>query len=320
MIRYLAERVPIMICPRWVRTKVQPIAIEDIISYLLATLQKPESENQIIEIGGTDVLTYGELMKRYAHVRGLHRLLLHVPVLTPRLSSYWVHWVTPMSADYARPLIEGLRSEVVVTDNKASEFFPEIKPASYEQAVHQTLSQLDPDYFIDSYRSAVSMAHSVRSKKILNGMIIEVRQRQVCSQPSTVYKAFTELGGSNGWPYNVAWRLRAAVDRLFGGIGMRRGRPETNKLKLGDTIDFFKVVKIEPNRMIRLKAEMKLPGEGRLQFEAEPANDHLTKLVQIVFFAPKGLFGLIYWYLLSPIHELIFTRMIKNLAAQAEST
>jgi hypothetical protein len=205
-----------------------------------------------------------------------------------------------------------------VTDNKVFEFFPEITPVSYEQAVHQTLSQLDPDYFIDSYRSAADIPHSVRSKKSLNGMIIEVRQRKVRSQPPTVYKAFNELGGSNGWPYNLAWRLRAAMDRLVGGIGMRRGRPETDKLKLGDTIDFFRVVKIEPNRMIRLKAEMKLPGEGWLQFEARPVNDHLTRLVQIVFFAPKGLFGLIYWYLLSPIHKLIFTRMIKNLASQAE--
>ena len=320
MIRYLTERVPIMICPRWVRTKVQPIAIEDVISYLLATLQKPESENQIIEIGGTDVLTYGELMKGYARVRGLHRWLLHVPVLTPRLSSYWVHWVTPMSADYARPLIEGLRSEVVVTDNKASEFFPEVRPLDYENAVRETLSQLNPDYFADSCVPGEVHEGPTHSKRILNGMIIEVRQRRVCSQPKAVYKAFTKLGGSNGWPCSIAWRVRAVMDRMVGGIGMRKGRPETDNLKLGDTIDFFRVVKIEPNRMIRLKAEMKLPGEGWLQFEAKPVNDHLTKLVQIVFFAPKGLFGLIYWRLLFPIHKLIFTRMIKSLAAQAEST
>ena len=142
MIRYLTERVPTMICPKWVRTKVQPIAINDVISYLIASLKNPESADQIIEIGGADILTYGDMMKGYAHVRGLHRWLFHVPVLTPRLSSYWVHWVTPIVASYARPLIEGLRNEVIVTNNKAFKFFPDIKPLGYKHAVHQALQQL----------------------------------------------------------------------------------------------------------------------------------------------------------------------------------
>jgi len=320
MIRYLAERVPTMICPRWVRTKVQPIPIEDVISYLVASLKNPESAKQIIEIGGADVLTYGDMMKDYARIRGLHRWLFHVPVLTPRLSSYWVHWVTPISASYARPLIEGLRNEVIVTNNKAFKFFPHIKPSGYKHAVHQALQQLNPEYFQFRLELPKDTGHSVYFSKIQNGMIVEVRHKVVCSNVEAAYKAFTELGGPNGWPCNIAWRLRAAIDRIIGGVGMRKGRPETGNINLGDTIDFLRVVKIKPNKMIRLKVEMKLPGNGWLEFEAKPVKDNLTDIVQTVFFAPKGLFGIAYWYLLQPIHRLIFAKIINKLATKAEQT
>jgi uncharacterized protein YbjT (DUF2867 family) len=318
MIRYLTERIPVMICPRWVRTRVQPIAIEDVISYLVASLKETRSADRIIEIGGTDVLTYGDLMKGYARVRGLRRLLLHVPVLTPRLSSYWVHWVTPVSAAYARPLIEGLRSEVIVKDNSARNLFPDIEPVDYSPAVARALSQLGPDHFKTNRADTADAGRSACRTEIHDGMIVEIRQKKVHSKPAQVYKAFTELGGSDGWPCNLAWRLRAAIDRILGGIGMRRDKPEDGGISLGDTIDFFRVVKIEPDRMISLKAEMKLPGDGWLQFEAIEAGPNLTTLVQTVFFAPKGLLGIIYWYLLYPIHKLIFTRMINRLAVKAE--
>ncbi|MBC8469085.1 MAG: SDR family oxidoreductase [Planctomycetes bacterium] len=320
MIRYLAERVPTMICPRWVGTKVQPISIGDVISYLAASLKNPESAEQIIEIGGTDVLTYGDMMKGYAHIRGLHRWLFHVPILTPRLSSYWVHWVTPISAAYARPLIEGLRNEVIVTNNKAFKLFSDIKPSGYERAVRKALSQLDPEYFNVKFEAAQDNGRSICFRKIQNGMIIEIRQKVVRSNVEAAYKAFTELGGPNGWPCNLLWRLRAVIDRIIGGVGMRKGRPETGNIKLGDMVDFFRVVKIEPNRMIRLKAEMKLPGDGWLQFETEPVEDNLTSIAQTVFFAPRGLLGTIYWYLLHPMHRLIFAKMINKLASNAEHT
>ena len=319
MIRYLTERIPIMICPRWVKTKVQPIAIDDVIYYLVESLKTPNSEDQIIEIGGADVITYGEMMKGYANVRGLHRLLINVPVLTPRLSSYWVHWVTPISASYARPLIEGLRNEVIVRNNKASAIFPEIEPSSYKNAVHQALSLLDPDYFEVEFDTSKD-TKVVCFTKIQKGMIIEVRQKIVHSVAESVYKSFTELGGSNGWPCNLLWRLRAAIDRIIGGVGMRKGRPETGNIELRDTIDFFRVVKIEPNKMIRLQAEMKLPGDGWLQFEAELVEDSLISIVQTVFFAPRGLLGTVYWYLLHPIHRIIFAKMINKLASKAEHT
>lgn len=318
MIRYLTERVPVMICPRWVRTRVQPIAIEDVVSYLVASLQEPRSIDRTIEIGGADVLTYGDLMKRYARERGLRRLLLHVPVLTPRLSSYWVHWVTPISAAYARPLIEGLRSEVVVEDLKAREYFPEIKPVDYGHAVQKALLQLDPDFLtegrIPTEDEKGSFIHTITQ----DGMIIETRQEVVSSKPSQAYKSFLELGGPNGWPLNMAWRLRAAIDRIAGGVGMRRSKRERKDLDVGDTVDFFRVVKIKPDSLIRLKVEMKLPGSGWLQFEARRIDDNLTAIVQTVFFAPKGLGGLVYWYVLHPFHKVIFERMIKELADKSE--
>jgi len=320
MIRYLTERVPIMICPRWVGTRVQPIAIDDVISYLVASLKEPRSADRIIEIGGADILTYGGLMKGYARVRGLRRLLLHVPVLTPRLSSYWVHWVTPISAAYAHPLIEGLRSEVIVKDNSARDIFPGIEPMDYSHAAGRALSQLEPDYLKTHAVDKENAGRSFCRTEIHSGMIIEIRQKPVHSEPDEVYKVFTKLGGSNKWPCNSAWRLRAAIDRIIGGVGIRKGRPEDCNMKLGETVDFFRIVKIEPDRLIRLKAEMKLPGDGWLQFEAVEAGNNLTSLVQTVFFAPKGLLGIIYWYLVYPAHKLIFARMINKLAAKAEGT
>ena len=162
--------------------------------------------------------------------------------------------------------------------------------------------------------------HSAYFSKIQDGMIIEVRQKEVCSNVKAAYKTFTELGGQDGWPLNIAWRMRAAIDKIIGGVGMRKGRPETGNINLGDTIDFLRVVKIEPNKMIRLKVEMKLPGNGWLQFEAKPVQDNFISIVQTVFFALKGLFGIVYWYLLQPIHRLIFAKIINKLATKAEQT
>jgi len=321
MIRYLTERIPVMVCPRWVRSRVQPISIDDVIEYLAASLQNQDSAGQIIEIGGADILTYGDMMKRYARVRGLRRLLINVPVLTPKLSSYWVHWVTPVPAAFARPLIEGLRNEVVVTDDKASELFTRIKPAAYESAVQRALSQLDPDRFedfISQSSSTEGIERSATVKTISNGMIIEVRRCLVRSRASAVYKAFTNIGGPNGWPCNLAWRLRAFLDKVVGGIGMRKGRPVPAEIKAGDTLDFFRVEKIRPGSMIRLKAEMKLPGAGWLQFEVTPHGEGKTQLTQTVFFAPKGLPGVVYWYLVYPFHCLIFAKMIRSIARISE--
>lgn len=321
MIRYLTERVPVMICPRWVFTRVQPIAIGDVLDYLVAALETPYSRGRIIEIGGSDVLTYGDMMLGYARARGLHRWLLSVPVLTPRLSSYWVHLVTPIPAEIARPLIEGLRNEVVVREGLARELFPQIEPMDYPAAVSLALADLDAHHIETSWSDALVTSQGDAAPLVLStqeGMIIERRQLIVPAHPATVFKMISRLGGHTGWLYlNWAWRLRGWIDRLIGGVGLRRGRRDPEIVRIGDAIDFWRVEAVEPDRHLLLRAEMKLPGRAWLQFETHTHGEQQTRLIQTAFFASKGLFGLAYWYLLYPIHRLIFAGMISNLGRRA---
>jgi uncharacterized protein YbjT (DUF2867 family) len=323
MIRYLTERVPIMICPKWVYTRVQPIAIRDVLSYLVLALETPACNGQIIEIGGADVLTYGQMMEGYAAVRGLRRWLVPVPVLTPRLSSYWVHWVTPVPSSIARPLIEGLRNEVVVRDNAAREMFPEVEPLDYQQAVSLSLAQLNAGQVETAWSDALYSSQRDVEPLVLTtheGMILERRQRVVNASPAAAFRAFAGLGGARGWLYfNWAWRLRGIMDRMVGGVGFRRGRRDPQHVRIGDALDFWRVEDVEPDRLLRLRAEMKVPGRAWLQFRAEPLDNGQTRLTQTAFFAPKGLFGLLYWYVLYPVHGLIFSGLIRQLVTLAES-
>lgn len=321
MIRYLTERVPVMICPRWVFTRVQPIAICDVLDYLVAALGTPASAGKIVEIGGSDVMTYGDMMLEYARVRGLRRWLISVPVLTPRLSSYWVHLVTPIPANIARPLIDGLRNEVVVRDAAARELFPLLRPMDYQSAVALALVDLEArhietswsDALVNSPRDIVPLLLSTQE-----GMIMERRQQMVPAPPTRVFQMISRLGGQTGWLYlNWAWSLRGWIDRFIGGVGLRRGRRDPEALRIGDAVDFWRVESVEPDKHLLLRAEMKLPGRAWLQFETFPYEGGQTRLVQTAFFAPKGLSGLAYWYALYPIHRLIFAGMIRNLARRA---
>ena len=321
MIRYLTERLPVMISPQWVYTRIQPIGISDTLDYLVASLTTPESEGQIVEIGGKDVITYREMMLGYARVRGLRRLLIPVPVLTPRLSSYWVHWMTPIPSDIARPLIEGLRNEVIVRDSCARDLFPSIQPLGYEAVVRNALQSLQASDVETSWSDALVSSVPDRTPTILTtheGMFIEQRQQVVMASPATTLRAVSRIGGERGWPsLNWTWRLRGAMDRLVGGVGFRRGRRHAEELRVGDALDFWRVEAVEPE-LLRLRAEMKVPGLAWLQFRVEPTEDGNTTLIQTAFFAPKGLFGFLYWYALYPIHGLVFSRLIRNLAQQAE--
>lgn len=316
-IRYLTERIPVMICPRWVYQRVQPIAIRDVIAYLIAALETPESADRIIEIGGAEVLTYGEMMLGYAQARGLKRWLLPVPFLTPRLSSYWVHLVTPIPASLARPLIDGLRNEVIVRNPLAQRLFPNIQPLDYQQALALALSELDAQHIETSWSDALSTSQGdvlPVSLSIQEGMILERRQEIVKASPAQTFRTFTRLGGETGWLYlNILWQIRGAIDRLIGGVGLRRGRRDPEGVRVGDAIDFWRVEAVEEDRRLLLRAEMKLPGKAWLQFEAFPYGEGQTRLVQTAFFAPKGLSGLAYWYLLYPIHSLIFSGLIRKL-------
>lgn len=321
MIRSLTERLPVMICPRWVYTRTQPIAIDEALAYLAAALETPESQGQIIEIGGRDVLTYREMMLIYARLRGLRRFIIPVPVLTPRLSSYWVHLVTPIPSTIAQPLIDGLSVEVIVTNDRAQRLFPHITPMDYETAVGRALSSLEARDVETSWSDALASSQGDTRPVIFttqDGMLIERRQCVAEAPPAAVYAEFAALGGRNGWPaFNRLWRLRGLVDRLIGGVGFRRGRRHPANLRVGDAVDFWRVEAVEPGRLVRLRAEMKLPGRAWLQFQAEPLEASRTRLVQTAYFAPKGLLGLVYWYLLYPVHGLIFSRLIRRLAQGA---
>lgn len=321
MIRYLAERVPVMISPRWVYTRTQPIGVRDVLAYLTHALAVPESAGEIVEIGGADVVTYGDMMMIYARVRGLRRWMLPVPVLTPRLSSYWVNLVTPIPAAIARPLIEGLRNESIVHDPLAQRLFPDIKPVSYRSAVEEALMQLQASKVETAWCDALSTSQGDQRPVILTtleGMILEKRQQLVPALPEAVFRAFTGLGGRRGWLYmNWAWEIRGALDRLIGGVGLRRGRRDPDELRVGDALDFWRVETVEPNRSLLLRAEMKVPGNAWLQFQAIPREGGQTLLTQTAYFAPKGLLGWLYWYALYPIHGLIFSGMIDRLAQLA---
>lgn len=324
MIRYLTERVPIMICPRWVYTRVQPIAIRNVLDYLSSALGVPASAGQIIEIGGSDVVTYGEMLTIYAEVRGLRRGLVPVPILTPRLSSYWVHFVTPIPAAIARPLIEGLRNEIVVRDDRAQRLFPEIKPIGYRLAVRLALDKLNAHAVETRWSDALSTSQREGAPVTLTtqeGMIMEQRQLSVAASADSLFRAFTSLGGLGGWLYmDWAWQIRGIVDRIFGGVGLRRGRRDAHHVRVGDALDFWRVEAVDPGRRMLLRAEMKVPGQAWLQFEVKKHETDQPLLTQTAFFAPKGLFGLAYWYLLYPIHALIFAGMIRQLAARAKQS
>jgi len=324
MIRYLTDRVPVMICPKWVYSKVQPIAIRNVLQYLSTAIEKPETTGQIIEIGGKDVLTYGDMMKIYARVNGLKRILMPVPVLTPKLSSYWVHWMTPIPASLARPLIEGLKNDVVVQDDKANELFPEIEPLGYEKAVRLAIQRVDTQDVETTWNDALLSSKGDERPVVLEskqGLNIERRIRSVSAGKEKVFRVFSSLGGDKGWlAFEWAWKLRGILDRLVGGVGFRRGRRSAEDLRVGDALDFWRVEAIQKNELLRLRAEMKVPGKAWLEFQAIQENGNQTKLVQTAYFEPKGLFGLLYWYGLYPVHSLIFSSMIEHVAREAEET
>ena len=322
MVRYLVERLPVMVCPRWIYSRVQPIAVGDLLDYLDTALDRPESAGRIVEIGGRDVTTYGGMMLGYARARGLRRLLLPVPVLTPRLSSYWVHLVTPIPASIGGPLIDGLRNNVVVRDGAAAELFPDIRPLDYEGALAAVVEDLDQGRIDTSWSDAHGRTHTSGPEVRMEtqaGMILERRALRVVASPDAVYRVFTGIGGRRGWYFaNWLWRIRGLIDRVIGGAGLRRGRRHPDELRIGDALDFWRVEALEPGRSMRLRAEMKTPGRAWLQYEALAAPDGAAELVQTAAFIPRGLMGLVYWYALYPVHAWIFRGMVRAIARRAE--
>jgi len=313
IIRCLTERLPVMICPRWVVTRTQPIAIDDVLAYLVAALNILGCVEEPIEIGGATIETYRSMMLGYARPRGLKRWLFRVPVLTPRLSSYWLDLVTPFPPAVSRPLIEGLKSESICTSALASELFPEIRPISYESALAKALGRSAPRLPLPSL--APPFHQLVRAE----GMICDLREVKVDAPPERVFAVVANLGGEHGWlSFDVLWRLRGWMDGLIGGAGNSRGRSRPIGMRAGDVIDFWRVGRVEAPRTVLLHADMKLPGAAWLQFELCPDVPDRTRLRCCAWFQPRGLFGEIYWYALYPIHLLIFSKLMTAVSRQAE--
>jgi uncharacterized protein YbjT (DUF2867 family) len=321
MMRYLTERLPVIICPRLVYTRTQPIAISDMLAYLIAALEIDGSANQIIEVGGAEVLTYQDMMLGYARERGLKRVLIPVPVPTALLFSNWIFIDTPIPAGVALPLIESLRNENIVHSEAARQLFPGIHPMGYAEAVRVALEQLEAGRVETAWSDALITSQGDIQPKIMEsheGMIMENRQLVVAAPPRAIFQTFTGLGGSRGWLYlNWAWQLRGVIDLVFGGVGLRRGRRDPQEVRVGDAVDFWRVEAVEPDRLLRLRAEMKLPGRAWLQFQIHTLPNGQPVLQQTAYFAPKGLLGFLYWYLLYPLHSLIFSGMIRKIADQA---
>ena len=317
ILRHLTERLPIMITPRWVGTRCQPIGIRDVLDYLAGALDHPDLTG-IVEIGGPDVLSYGDMMRAYARLRGLRRLMIPVPVLTPRLSSYWVNLISPVPAAIARPLIEGLRNEVVVRHPRPATAFG-LEPLPYAEALQWAIDRSDRHDVETTWFDALAAPdrETLSSVTSLEGMIVERRQRDVAVPPERAFAEVERLGGEAGWPYaNLLWRIRGLMDRAVGGVGMRLGRRDPDHLRVGDAVDFWRVEEIRRPELLRLRAEMRVPGRAWLQYEVV-GTERGCRIVQTAFFEPKGLPGLAYWYGLYPVHGLIFRGMVRVLAARA---
>ena len=317
LIRNLVERLPVMLCPRWVRVQAQPIAIEDVIDYLKGSLALP-AVSRIFEIGGADQVSYADIMLEYARQRGLRRRLIFVPFLTPRLSSLWLGLTTPVYARVGRKLVESIRHPTVVNDPSALAAFP-VVPMGLREAIARAMHNEERDFVATRWSDAVSSGSSPRSwgGVKFGSRLVDTRSLVVPVSAEAAFTPIRRIVGARGWYYATwLWRLRGLVDMLIGGVGMRRGRPDPEHLRVGDALDFWRVDEYESGHRLRLSAEMKLPGRAWLEFEVAPA-DGGSRITQRAVFDPVGLSGLLYWYGVYPLHNLIFGGMLAAIGRQA---
>lgn len=316
MVRYLTERLPAMIAPKWVSNDVQPIAIRDVLSYLVGAVERDPMG--VVEVGA-DVLPFREMMHVYASVRGLRRIIIPVPVLAPGLAARWVGLVTPISNRLAVPLVQGMTRPLRADTRRAEALFPEIEPIPYRRAVELALEKVQR-YEVETHWAGALNEYVSYELTDWEGMIREQRVRHVEANAQRVFETFASLGGERGWlAWNWAWKLRGWLDQIIGGPGLRRGRRDPWQLLPGEALDWWRVERVIPGQLIRLRAEMKTPGRAWLEFEV--TNDDQrggSRLVQTATFAPRGFLGPLYWYLLLPLHHLIFTKMINAIVAAAQ--
>ncbi|MET9503829.1 SDR family oxidoreductase [Streptomyces sp. NPDC006622] len=325
MLRYLTERLPVMVTPSWVHTRVQPVAVRDVLRALVGSARMPESVVRAFDIGGPEVLTYRDMMIRYAAVAGLpRRLILPVPVLTPRLSSHWVGLVTPVPASIARPLTESLRHEVVCREHDIARYVPEPPgPMGFDEAVRLALRRVREAQVVTRWSSASlpgAPSDPLPTDPDWAGgsLYTDCREVAVHASREALWRVIEGVGGDNGWySFPLAWAVRGRLDRLVGGVGLRRGRRDSARLRVGDSLDFWRVEEIEPGRLLRLRAEMRLPGLAWLEMCAETDEAGRTRYRQRALFHPHGLLGQAYWWSVSPFHAVVFGGMARNIARAA---
>lgn len=319
ILRYLVDRLPFMITPQWVRTPSQPIAVRNVLEYLVRLLDHPETKGQIFDIGGPSVLTYQNLMDIYAQEAGLRkRLVVPVPYFTPRLSSYWIHLVTPVPSYIAQPLAEGLRNPAVCKDERLTKIIPQ-ELLDCRTAIKLAIACLQHQEVESHWTDAGSIPPAEWSSSndpTWAGGTVYVDRRSVTvdGTPEQIWQPLTRLGGETGWYYgNWLWQLRGILDRIFGGVGLSRGRRHASELKPGDVLDFWRVAAVDPGKRLLLMAEMRLPGKALLEFKIKPVSAGKVKLEQTAKFLPAGLSGMLYWFAVTPLHNFVFNGMLRGI-------
>jgi uncharacterized protein YbjT (DUF2867 family) len=341
MLRYLTERLPVMITPRWVHTRIQPIAVSDVLRYLAGCATLPSQVSRRFDIGGPNILTYADMMQRYAEVAGLkRRIIIGVPQLTPGLSAHWVGLVTPVPAGLARPLVSSLKNEVVCAEHDIDRYIP--VPANglmpLDRAIDLALRHVRTGQVATRWSSAATAgapreslpSEPLRSDPLPSeplpsdpswsggSLYVDERARRVRASPDALWRVIERIGGENGWySFPAAWAARGLADRLVGGVGLRRGRRDAEHLLLGDALDFWRVEEIVPGSLLRLRAEMKLPGRAWLEFSVSADEAGRTGYRQRAIFRPSGLLGQVYWWSLRPFHDIVFGGMLRTIAATA---
>ena len=316
IIRNLTEKLPIMTTPKWVNTKAQPIAVTDVLSYLHNALYLDVKENLIVDIG-SEQLSYKNMMLKTAKVLGLKRILITLPFMSINLSSYWLNLFTPVPYAVAKALVEGLKSEVIIQNEHAKKYFPDIIPISYEDAVANAIKEIEENQVISRWNDkADGVWEKNGQNEISKAIFIDRKELDISNiEASKVYQAFIGIGGENGWfDFDFLWELRGIIDKLIGGVGLKRGRRSQCDLRISDCLDFWKVVDLKKDERLLLYAQMKLPGEAWLEFKIKD-----NKLIQSAYFYPKGVLGRLYWYALIPLHYFVFNNMIKSIIKKAKT-
>lgn len=315
IIRNLVEKLPVLITPQWVDTYAQPIAVDDVIDYLYASIYLKYDKTIIIDIGSPK-MRYKEMMLQTAQVLGLKRYLLPVPFMSISLSSYWLNLFTPVPFKVAKALVEGLKSEVVLQNENAKKYYPKITPLSYKDAVKKAVVEIEQNQVISRWSDADGQSWDKKhSYEISDAIFVDRKELSIKEyDKKEVFNAIRSIGGENGWfDYDILWELRGIIDKAIGGVGINRGRRDGCDLRIGECLDFWRVADIKENERLLLFAQMKMPGEGWLEFRLDE-----EKLIQSAYFYPKGILGRIYWYALIPLHYLVFTNMIKGILKKCE--